>query len=479
MTHAERLLQWDEWIRQGAASKVRSLCRKLNHKQIPREHLVDYGHIARRVGAPDLIVLWLRPIVRSEKILSRTATDKEKALYALGLLRLGAFTEAAQILSEIDPEKDPQVYFYRASMNLNQWNYKKAVPDLKKYIHHSDVPIYSKYVGRLNLCAALVSTGNSRLAEQEVSRLMKRLDDQQGSLLKGNLLEIRSQLLYDQGQFTEALQDLEEASKLLHKADERSILYVRKWQLIIQLKAAPNSAEILQELDSLKVRAIAIKEWEIVRDCDLHRALALRDQNLIQRVFWGSHFQGYKERIAKMFGQFDIEKSFLWRSEPGKQSAESPIVDLVGLAPTPALKKLFFILTRELYQPLRTTEILDSLYPGEFYHPVASPAKLHRLITRAREWLNQQGLPIAVESFRNAYRLGFLGPCQLRLHSHLSLEKKLELPQVIEDGFFSSRDWAIEKSISERTARLQINRLVKQGLLEMKARGPQTRYRMK
>src|SRR5262249_15524932 len=162
---------------------------------------------ARRVGAPDLIVLWLRPIVRSEKILAQAATEKEKALYALGLLRLGAFFEASQILSEVDPEKDPQVYFYRASMTINQWNYSKAIPDLKKYLHHTEVPAYSKLVGRLNLCASLVSVLKTDLAEKEIGKLMRKLERSENPLLKGNLLEIRSQLLHEQGKSDQALLD--------------------------------------------------------------------------------------------------------------------------------------------------------------------------------------------------------------------------------------------------------------------------------
>jgi hypothetical protein len=84
VNYVEQLKQWDEWIKEGHSSKVRMLCRQLNQKKIPRELLVDYGNIARRVGAPDLIILWLSSVVRSEKALQVKATEKEKALYALG-----------------------------------------------------------------------------------------------------------------------------------------------------------------------------------------------------------------------------------------------------------------------------------------------------------------------------------------------------------------------------------------------------------
>ncbi len=479
MNHAEQLKQWDEWIRQGAASKVRGLCRKLNHKKIPRELLTDYCHVARRVGAPDLIVLWLRPIVRSEKVLARTATTKEKALYALGLFRLGAFGEAAQILSEVDPEEDPQSYFYRASLNINQWNYAKAIPDLRKYMAHPQVPDYSKLVGQLNLCAALVSMAKVDLAEKEIASLMRKLEKQEGSLLKGNLLEIRSQLLLEQGKSEAALKDLEEAAQLLDKADERSILYVQKWQHLISLRSRPGDPEILQQLEALKLRASVANEWEIARDCELQRALALKDENLVSRVFWGSKFKGYKSRVLRLFGKAVVQDSFLWSTTSDNPESNTPILDLVDLAPTPILKKLFFILTRELYQPLRSTEILDSLYPGEYYHPVASPTKLHRLMARARSWLVEQKLPITIQSYRNGYKLEFQIACRLHLKSDFKPKVKMDMPLVAGKEFFSVNDWAQEKAIAQRTARTQIQKLVKSGVLEIQARGPRTRYRLK
>ncbi len=480
MNHGEQLKQWDEWIRQGDASKVRGLCRKLNHKKIPRKLLTDFAHIARRIGAPDLIVLWLRHIVRSEKVLILPATEKEKALYALGLFRLGAFGEAAQILSEIDPEKDPQVYFYRASMNINQWNYGKAIPDLKKYLLHKDVPAYSKLVGQLNLCAALLSVLKMDLAEKEIGKLMRKLEHQENPLLKGNLLEIRSQLFHEQGKSEQAIQDLTTAASLLDKADERSLLFVQKWNHFIRLKSHPEDLQTLDRLEELKGRAQQAREWEIVRDCDLRRALTLKDENLILRVFWGSRFHGYKKRVLRQFGKTSkIQDSFLWSSHGDHSAASSPIYDLIELAPTVILKKLFFILTRELYQPLRLTEIIDSLYPGEYYHSVASPAKLHRLITRARIWLRHNNLPISIQAYGNAYKLEFQIPCRLRLTSTLDLKKKIEIPRIATQGFFSVKDWALDQDMTERTARLHIQKLVRQGVIEMQARGPRTRYRLK
>lgn len=477
MDYGQQLKDWDEWIRSGQASKVRSLCHQLNHKKIPRSFIVDYAQIARRVGAPELIVLWLGSIVRSEKILAVPATEKEKAIYGLGLLRLGAFREAEQILSEINPESDPNVYFYRASLNINQWNYSKAVPDLKRYIRHPNVLPYSRLVGRLNLCAALITHTNLEQTELQFSQLMRKLKRLNFPLLVGNLLEIRSQWLFDQNRFEEALKDLTEASDLLKKADERSLLYIEKWRLIIKLKASANKNPTLLQIDDIKNRATRLKNWETLRDCDFHRAVIMNDQNLILKVFWGSKSKAYKKRIYEMFDSTIFLNTFLWSSSNSQNSG--PVIDLVSIAPTRSLQKLFFILSRDMYQPLRITEIIDSLYPDQYYHPVAGPAKLHRLIARARQWLKKNNYPIAISAFRNAYQLTFTADCQLKLSSELAPFEGIKLPTITKNDFFKANEWAKELNISARTARQQILNLIKENKIESIGHGPKTRYRMK
>jgi len=475
LKYENQLKQWDELIRTGYALKVRALCRQLNHKKIPRALLVEYAQIARRVGAPDLIILWLRPIVRSDKTLQKAATAEEKAIYGLGLLRLGAFHEAQSILSEIDPEKDPQVYFYQASLFMNQWNYQKAIPKLRKYVHHPAVNDYSKLVGRLNLCAALLGSAKTDVIANEISSLMKILERKNIVLLKGNLLEIRSQWLIEQGQYKQALEDLEQAAQILNKADERSLIYVNKWRLIVKLKSSPHPKELLSEIVALKKQAVAAKDWETVRDCDLHLALTLKDKDLILKVFWGSKFLAYKQRVKKNYGDFDSGENYVWSE--GQTTKNNPPIDLVNEAPTPILRRLFYVLTQELYQPIRLTELIDSLYPNEYYHPISSPARLHRLIARARIWLKEKNYPIELQAYRNAYKLHLIDHAQILLTQKAVFKKSPTPPEHLAE-FFTTKEWAFQKNVSERTARREILKLIRAKRIESFIRGPHTKYRL-
>ncbi len=499
----EQLKEWDAHIKTGAGNKIRHLCRKLTGKEIPRHLIIDYCHIARRIGAPELIIRWLRPYVRAEKIqMKDQARDEEKALYALGLFRLGAFREATHLLKECHPQQDPQIHFYRASLAMNQWSYDKAILELRRYLRDSRVPLYSRLVGRLNLCASLVSNGDLKKAEEEIQITFKMIEKKKIPLLKGNLLEIQSQLFYEQEQWEKALIHLEEANSLLQRADERSLLYVEKWKATIHAKINPDSFNSQNPFSEIKEKAIKIQDWETLRACDLILAHTKKDPHLFLKVYWGSRFEDYKKRIKKIFNaDIEIKNQFIYSFTPSSReffsekkphhnsieskSQEEPVasnrppIDLVELAKGVYLKKLFFILTREFYRPLRVTEIIDFIYTDEFYNPITSLQKFHQLMKRARLWLQEQQLPFAIEAHRNAFKLTALEPCSLLLKSEFTkshANESFECPLEFRNKPFSAVEWSNYYKISHRTASRQLQRLVKSLHLQKKGFGRATQY---
>lgn len=472
--YKDLLKQWDAWIREGQAGKVAVLCRDLNHKKIPRELLVDFAQIARRVSAPELIILWLRHIIYSSKSLEKKATAAEKAIYGLGLLRLGAFGEAEKILNSVSPKEDPQVYFYKASLFINQWAYRKAIPLLRHYIKHPDVTAYQKLVGRLNLCASLVSLEKFELAETEISRLLKHLDRGGHQLLKGNLLEIRAQLFYSTGRLNEALKSLEESQSLLKHA-HKMILFVNKWKILTALKSSPEDPIILENLKQLKEKSLQAKEWEIIRDIDLHLAQYQKEDSLFNKVFWGSLFSEYKKKVTRICAsrRFKELLYFDWGVEEAQQT-----YDVVGLAPTKLLKSLFFILTREFYRPLRTTEILGLLYPENHYNASSDPVKLQRLIQRARIWLVEANIPIRIVSYRNSFKIEMLDSIKVRVWSQLPQDELIAIPAILRNQEdFTTKDWAKIQNVSRRTAQRQIQQYIHLGRIKAYSFGPKARFR--
>lgn len=475
-----QLAEWDQLIRSGKAAVVRQQCRNFNHRNLSRDLCLQYADIARRVLAPELILLWLRPWVRNEKIAGPKPNDKEKAMYAAGLIRLGAFGEAEKLLDQVSSEIEPQVFSYQASLYMNQWNYIKAVPKLRKYIRQPVISAYSKLVGRLNLCASLVSSYRFEEAEEEIKALFEKLKNSSQNLLHGNLLEIEAQLLIEQKQYDKALANLNESYTLLNKADARSLLYVEKWRFITGLKIDGVSAQKFDQLQILKARAKEIGDWESLREFDFSWATAKQDDSLFLQVYWGSFFQQYRKRVLKIFNSdFKIEESFIWNPNKDLDTMDKIVpFELIAKAPTRTLKKLFFILTQDFYRPIRITEITDLIYPDEYYNPKSSPVKLHRLIARARRWLEVSGVPLKIQSYRNAFMLMSTGPCRIILHQELSLEKKISIPhQLKEQKLFTCEEWAKSNNVTTRTARRTLLRLIQLGRIQKLYFGPQTRYR--
>lgn len=473
--HLNQLELWDQLIKEGQIQLVRKQCRKLNHKRIPRNLLLDYAQIARRVGAPDLIVFWYNPLIRTDRLLEIGATTAEKAIYALGLLRLGSFQEAFEILNTLDPRDDYQIYFYRASLFIEQWNYKKAIPQLRKYIHDQRTPAYSKLVGRLNLCASLVALGRLKIARVEIDQLMKTLQRASAhQRIIGNLFEIQAQLHFLLKNYTAALNDLETASTHL-KYDEKSLLFVHKWRAFIGLQSAEISDENISAVRRVRSQAEALKDWQTVRECDLQIALTQKNPELLQLVFWGTFFPAYKSRILELVRfPMNVGDNFVWRRS--MNSMGSVPINLYK-CPSPALRHLFHALTKELYRPLRLNELFGAVYPQEYFNPRTGPAKLHRLIGRARQWLRHMGYPIEITSFGNSFRLNVPDGVSLFLSKDLPEQAPPNIPPSLSGrGRFTAAEFAAASGLSPRTARRRLIQLIDCGQLLALRRGPRTQY---
>lgn len=473
----KKLSKWDQEIRQGQVQEVRDQCLKINSKTIPRELRFEFAQIARRVGEPALIIRWLRPIVRIDKPIQQPATDMEKAIYAAGLVRLGAFREAEEIFKNLSCQENPEIYFLKASLYINQWEYKKASIELKHHINHKLSNSYSKLVSRLNLCSALVLQKKLNEARIQIQALSSDLSKKEEHLLFGNLLEIQSNLKYLSGDMTGALTDLENASKILQKADPRSLLYVKKWQTLISLRKVHDQTKIHLLLDQIKNQAIQIRDWETARDCDLQLAILTQDKEIFLKVYWGSIFFAYKKRALLEFNpKLKLEKHYIWHFHNSDQS--SPDYDLVKAAPTLTLKKLFFVLTREFYRPLRSTEIIDILFPNEYLNIISSPAKLHRLVSRGRQWLKQMKLPVDIEVNDNEIKLIIEKPCRLHLFETIQNEKVIRIPNGLKKlPYFSVADWVKLEHISSSTALRRIKELIKKKEVRMIHSGKAAKYK--
>src|SRR5687767_9650300 len=139
----------DTLIREGNSALAKRRLREVNRNEIDRKDLAQACAMATRSGLPELAIRWLNPIVRAERKLLKPATEREKAEYAIALIRIGAQPEALGILKGLSAREHPQVLLFRAIGHFSQWDYESALPVLDEYLT-LQLTDYQRLVGMVN-----------------------------------------------------------------------------------------------------------------------------------------------------------------------------------------------------------------------------------------------------------------------------------------------------------------------------------------
>ncbi|MCB0384596.1 MAG: hypothetical protein KDD43_04315, partial [Bdellovibrionales bacterium] len=388
---------------------------------------------------PEITIRILKPLVRPSSGLKATANPREMAEYAVGLSYLGVSKEAEAILAEISPKDVPQVLLFRSFMHFSRWEYGKAAELLKTYVRDPQLEDYQRLVGRVNLAAALINSSAAEEAEVLVTELLRETSTRQLSLLHGNCLELSAQLMLEQERFDEALKLLERSEANLSQGGNLSQFYVFKLKLLLPILRGDSSSRAMNHLDQLREEARRVQHWETLRECDLHQARLTRDPELAARLYFGTPYQAYRDRIHSATKEFfSPPPEFVitgdWRIEP------MVVFDLISAeaqgrkARLPKGKNLhrgLYFLARDQYRPIRLGGLFSSLFPNDYFDPVTSPDRIYQLIKRLREWLARSNLDIQIIETDGAYSLLVGEGVGLRMSEDLGADYNKELLQLL------------------------------------------------
>ncbi len=390
------LKQLDLLIRQGQSNFVREVLTELKRSQMPREDLVEFADLARRVHLPLLIVRWLRPIVRPQQPVFPPARTQELAIYSLGLSRLGVFQEAIEILKKLPTDNYPQVLFYLGLVYIEQWDYLSAQAPLQKYVERPDITNYQKTVGLLNLAACYVNERNWRYADSALSLLLIETQSEDRKLLRANTIELLAQTKLFQNEVEQASILLKQSEEILLEKNHQYSFFIKKWLTIAHVIRYPDD---FQNLMNIRQEALDAKLWETVRECDLFRAIILKDETLFLRVYFSSHSKAYKKRIMKIFN-WSQPVPLTYQNEILKCTGRLEIFHLKpeSIEMPPLVYSLFVLLLSELYRPFSIPEIFSLLYPEEYFSHQISVKKVERLIQRLRQVLKKNAIPLEVRN---------------------------------------------------------------------------------
>ena len=348
--------QIDTLIRMGRGSEALPIFHTMLSKLPPRDLVASVARLAWRIGDPISGIRLLGPYVRPKARTRVSATQQEKAEYAACLIRFGIRNEALFILAEVDRNKVPSVLLYTAFALISRWDYRQAIPLLTHYLKLPHIDPYNRFVAKTNLAAALVYEREFPKADFLLRDITYELSLRRHNLLLGFIWELSAVHLIYQSKFSEAERFLDRAAHLLKETTTLGEFFVRKWKTILAIMR-DGTGENFEALNQIRTEAVKLGHWETLRDCDRFEAIRKKDRNLFLRLYFGTPFESFRERLIRDFGNVaKIPETYDWRL--GRMRRKTPILDLSdssldtqGLKSGQRLHRLLISLSRDFYRP--------------------------------------------------------------------------------------------------------------------------------
>jgi hypothetical protein len=391
-------------IRGGQINSVRKKLSGLNTAQVPRQLRLPFANLCRRTELLNLGLKLLASIVRPDKTKWRTdASPAELSEYAVLLQKSGAVREALWILSQVDVHSAPEALLFKAYCHFNKWEYAEAAEGLQQYTALEQRP-YQRLVGSVNLAAAQVALSRWTEALQTLNDLIRAAMEGGYTRLQANCLEQRAQVRFHQGDLNAARADLSEAAALSGSHMGLDQLFVRKWSSIIAAVEEKSPQKILE----FRAEAVARGQWESVREADRYALKTGFEKDRFHRLLFGTPFARYREQILQESGR-TLEQRILLAGD-----ADGKIFDLQsgkfitpGMRENPSEKthQLIAILMMDFYKPFATGGLFSELFPGEHFDFNSSMHRVRQVIYRARQWIAENELPMAIEENEGKYAL--------------------------------------------------------------------------
>lgn len=484
-----KLDEWDKQIRNGEGARVREGLAQLPLAKVPRLDAKRVASLAWRVNAPLIGLRILHPIVRPKYRKVSDASAEEMVEYAGCLVKVGAADEAIALLDKVNAEEEPRSLLFKSYALISQWNSEAVIPLLSKYIETPMISDYQRLVGSVNLAAALLNERQFQKADVLLSTIVKRAREGMHDLLLGNSLELSTASFTLQERLEEADNVIKEAKRLLKDTGALDEFFLRKWEAISGFVRQPHTVTALEKLRSIRSEAVKRGHWETVRDCDRHEATRTKNKELLFHVYFGTPYESFRRRLLTEFGEIvALPKIYSWAL--GGSDAEEEVQALLPgkgkarLRTGHLMQKLLTALAADFYRPIRIAPLHFIIYPGEFYNPTTSPARIHAANNRLRAWLKKYRVPLEVNEEHGQYSLSAKRPCKLLIPQTRATEGKVALLlDQMREGWpkeaFSAKDAAARLRISSRSALRFLKAGVDSGVLDRVGDKSSIKYKFK
>lgn len=475
----------DELIKTGQAREAEKRLLVLKRSKIPRHLLAQAASLCRRSGHSSFAIKLLNPIVRPNAKTRYEATEREKAEYAAGLVRVGAVKEALDILQTIDHQKLPEVLLFEAVGRFSLWQYAQSIPILEKYIAAEKLSKYQSVVGKVNLAIAYFFERKYDQGRNALEPILEETLQENWKLLHGSALRILAQIEVGSQQWGKAQAYLARAEQTLRDFGGLDAFFVRKWQIVENLlRSGPTRSAVAQIL-ILKKESIERQHWETLRSCDYYLAITQKDAKLAKHLYFGSPYDHIRQGIQREVPEVEMPSEYVLQLGDGS----GPILDLLSGMKNPAggkLKvgqlrhRLLRVLLSDFYQPFRLAYLYGELFPKEYFNPVSSPQRVYQAVYQLKRWFQTSQVPLEIEESKHNYRLVSKG-CQLRIpNPNVKKDRVLFDLERVQEGLpveFRAQEVSRLLEISPRSALTLLQDAHRRGILERLGGGCKTRYR--
>lgn len=477
----------DNQIRQGQSREVQATLRELvkarHSTPHTREENLGLAALCRRSGWAEGGLILLNPIVRPSARSQAQSTGGERCEYGACLVQIGAGSEALPLFesAEVAPR-----FLFEAFYRFSIWDYSSALLSLRRYLSEFELAPYERFIGEVNLVAALVSTKNFAEATPLLVRLKEEAARREMRLLLGNLFEIEAQTYLEREQWKLADQSLNESYRLLQGHSNWEMLYVLKWRLILDIRQKGFNAPQKKSANELIAQAKVLRHSETWRDLEFQLAKITGNRKLAERVYLGTPFSAFREKIVSELKYTPKAEEYLWCTGKSPTHTLDILTGLVSPRTCPlksgqVVQRLLAALAADFYRSPTLAALHAQVFPGRYYNPLSSPAVMHQALKRLRQWLEQKKIPLEVLEQQGTYSLSGERTA-IRVYRD-AITNHSGSSQVLRQSFpkapFQRRDFENLRGISARAANYHLKALQLAGIISVEGHGPARTYRLK
>jgi hypothetical protein len=476
----------DRLLKQGRIKEVQSHLEKVEPSKVPRGEALGLANVARRAGFHRLAFKILNPVARPKNKLEKIKPSAEElAEYGMILFRLGVMKEARKILNSPGAKDCPNHLLYLAFTYFAEWDYEKARELLDAYGKTPGLDVYSQLLGKVNLAQSHVGLDQPEPAIQLAKEVIAEAKKHNLKLILANALQNLADAYVDAKTYDKIHEPLNELKKLIGESHYRYNLYVKRALACAQLP----DVTLIRELG---IEAKQKRSHELARECDLIEAITTRNEELFKKVYFGTPYVQYRQRMLKYWGKpIDLGKTFLWDLNSEKKSER--VFDVGDgrdettkkeIKKGTAVHRLLKIFASNMYQTFKTEAIFCLLFPDEHLEVASSANKVYDTVARARRWLETEQIGLSINEVHNEYFLASTAGIQLRLpidplaSNDVGDEHVLRLKDTVGPGvFFTLAEVREILNVSRSTANRILQEATMRGEVKAFGKGRATKYK--